>query len=31
MTAAAGTTGYAAYIAAGWTDALLIQNGLMMP
>lgn len=30
MTAAAGATPYAAYMAAGWTDAQLIQNGLMV-
>lgn len=30
MTALAGATTYAAYIAAGWTDAQLVQNGLML-
>lgn len=31
MTAAAGGVGYDAYIAQGWTDAMLVQHGLMMP
>lgn len=30
MTPAAGDTPYEAYIASGWTDALLVQNGLML-
>ncbi len=30
MTAAANGVPYEAYIARGWTDALLVQNGLMM-
>ena len=30
MTAAANGATYEAYIAAGWTDALLVQNGLML-
>lgn len=31
MTAAAQGASYAQMIAAGWTDALLIQNGMMLP
>lgn len=31
MTAAAGGASYADMIAAGWTDALLIQHGMMLP
>ena len=30
MTPAAGATPYEAYIASGWTDALLIQHGMML-
>jgi hypothetical protein len=31
MTPAAGATTYEQYIAAGWTDALLVQHGMMLP
>lgn len=31
MTAAAGGATYEAMIAAGWTDALLVQHGMMLP
>jgi hypothetical protein len=31
MTAAANGATYEQLIAAGWNDALLIQNGLMLP
>lgn len=31
MTAAANGVAYEAYIAQGWTDALLIQHGMMVP
>lgn len=31
MTAAANGIAYEAYVAQGWTDALLVQNGLMLP
>jgi len=31
MTAAANGIAYEAYIAQGWTDALLIQHGMMLP
>lgn len=31
MTAAAGGVAYEAYVAQGWTDAMLVQHGLMMP
>jgi hypothetical protein len=30
MTAAANGIAYEAYIAQGWTDAMLVQNGLML-
>jgi len=31
MTPAAGGVAYEAYIGQGWTDAMLVQHGLMMP
>jgi len=31
MTAAAGGHAYEAMIAQGWTDALLVQHGMMLP
>jgi hypothetical protein len=30
MTAAAQGIPYESYVAQGWTDALLVQNGLML-
>jgi len=30
MTAAANGVTYEAYVAAGWSDAQLVQNGMMM-